>query len=155
MCTPGWERFNLRSRRLSAVSTKESAHIDQASQAAVRRPFPPLLRPCFLAPSVTTPLYSTTGSYTLRQPLLGGNLWVNFAPAKTLARPLLFLHDGDTRRGVTHRTTTYKRPANAPPARWRQRGVKEPPAVDQGLLSFRVFGLFKPIKESRRADSNR
>jgi hypothetical protein len=41
------------------------------------------------------------------------------------------------------------------PQRWRQRGVKKPPAVDQGLLTFRVFGLSMDKKESRRADSNR
>ena len=27
------------------------------------------------------------------------------------------------------------------PHRWRQRGVKKPSVVDQGLLTFRVFGL--------------
>jgi hypothetical protein len=27
------------------------------------------------------------------------------------------------------------------PHRWRQRGVTKPPVVDQGLLTFRVFGL--------------
>jgi hypothetical protein len=41
------------------------------------------------------------------------------------------------------------------PQRWRQRGVKKPPAVDQGLLTFRVFGLSMDKKESRLADSNR
>ena len=36
MGTPGWEQFRYRSRRLRAVSAKERAHIDQASQKAVR-----------------------------------------------------------------------------------------------------------------------
>ena len=36
MGTPGWDRFRPRSRRLSAVNAKESVHIDQASQKAVR-----------------------------------------------------------------------------------------------------------------------
>src|SRR5215218_396716 len=46
-----------------------SAHTDQASHAAERRLIPPLPRPCSLAPSVTTPLYSMTVSRALRQPL--------------------------------------------------------------------------------------
>src|SRR5215204_6507022 len=45
----------------------ESTHIDHASHVvAVRRLTPPTPRPCSLAPSVTTPLYSTTVSQTLR-----------------------------------------------------------------------------------------
>jgi hypothetical protein len=32
----GKDKFKTRIKRLSAVSTKESAHIDQASQVAVR-----------------------------------------------------------------------------------------------------------------------
>src|SRR5215213_8366702 len=43
---------------------------DQASHAAVRALMPPIPRPCFLAPTVTPPLYSTTASRVLR----GGNL---------------------------------------------------------------------------------
>src|SRR5215217_3948640 len=46
-----------------------SAHTDQASHAAERRLIPPLPLPCSLAPSVTTPLYSTTVSRALRQTL--------------------------------------------------------------------------------------
>src|SRR5215208_1339361 len=38
---------------------------DQASHAAVRALILPILRPCFLAPSVTPPLYSTTASRVL------------------------------------------------------------------------------------------
>jgi hypothetical protein len=41
------------------VSTKESAHIDQATQAAVRALIPPTPRYRSFVPSVTTPLYST------------------------------------------------------------------------------------------------
>src|SRR5215207_156882 len=46
-----------------------SPYSDQASQEAARRLIPPLLRSCSLAPSLTTPLYSTTVSQALRQPL--------------------------------------------------------------------------------------
>jgi hypothetical protein len=53
------------------VSARESAHSDQANQAAVRRLIPPIPRLCFLAPSVTTLLYSTTVSQALRQTLRG------------------------------------------------------------------------------------
>src|SRR5215213_11485372 len=42
------------SKRASAISTTHTAHSDQASQAAVRRLFPPTSRPCFLVPFVTT-----------------------------------------------------------------------------------------------------
>jgi hypothetical protein len=53
------------------VSARESAHSDQANQAAVRRLIPPIPRLCFLAPSVTTLHYSTTVSQALRQTLRG------------------------------------------------------------------------------------
>src|SRR3712207_4346433 len=36
ICASGLEWFRYRRRRLSTVSAKESAHIDQASQVAVR-----------------------------------------------------------------------------------------------------------------------
>ncbi len=36
MGTSGWDKFRTRSTRLRAVSAKESAHIDQASNEAVR-----------------------------------------------------------------------------------------------------------------------
>jgi hypothetical protein len=44
----------------SAIIEKLRALTDQAIQAAVRRLIPPNTPPCSLAPSVTTPLYSTT-----------------------------------------------------------------------------------------------
>src|SRR5215210_3402376 len=44
---------------------------DHASKEAARVPIPPLLRSRPFVPSVTTPLYSTTVSQTLRQPLRG------------------------------------------------------------------------------------
>ena len=47
---------------------------DQASHAA-RALIPPIPRPCFLAPSVTTLLYSTTVPTALRRLLRGSNLW--------------------------------------------------------------------------------
>src|SRR5215212_3460932 len=56
------------SRTLRAVSAKESAHTAHAIQEA-RRLVPPTSRPCSLAPSVTSPLYSATVSQTLRQTL--------------------------------------------------------------------------------------
>src|SRR5215204_1104392 len=71
MCTLGCERFNLRSRRLTAVSAKERTHIDQASDAAAPRLIPPTLRSCSLTSSVTTPLYRRTVSQALRQTLRG------------------------------------------------------------------------------------
>jgi hypothetical protein len=57
----GSERLKAKSKRLSAVSAKESAHSDQASQVAVRRLIPPTsdLR-CSIVPSGTMLLYSTT-----------------------------------------------------------------------------------------------
>ena len=69
MGTSGWEIFRIRRRRLSAVNAKEVAHMDQANNAAVRRLIPPTPRSRWLAPSVTTPLYSTTVSKALRQTL--------------------------------------------------------------------------------------
>jgi hypothetical protein len=55
----GWERFKKRSRRLSPVSAKMSAHSDHASQKAVGRLIPPTPLPCSFAPVVTTALYRT------------------------------------------------------------------------------------------------
>src|SRR5215217_15554 len=49
----------------------ESAHVDQLSQEAARRLIPPTPRFCSIAPSVTTPLYSTDVSQALREALLG------------------------------------------------------------------------------------
>jgi hypothetical protein len=54
-----------------AANGKEIAHIDHAIQVAARRLIPSTPRPCSLAPSVTTPLYSTTVFQSLRQPLRG------------------------------------------------------------------------------------
>src|SRR5215204_5480289 len=59
MGTSGLEEFKTRRRRLSAVNAREVAHMDQANNAAIRRLIPPAPRPCWLALSVTTPLYST------------------------------------------------------------------------------------------------
>src|SRR5215213_8266359 len=56
-------------RKLRAVSMKESAHTAHASQEARRWLAPPTPRPCSIAPSVTTPLYSTIVSQALRQTL--------------------------------------------------------------------------------------
>src|SRR5215204_7694440 len=69
MGTSGCDRFRTRRRRLRAVRAKERVHTDQASHAAARRLIPPTSCPCSLAPSVTTPLYSTTVSQALRQTL--------------------------------------------------------------------------------------
>jgi hypothetical protein len=54
------DKFRARRRRPSPVSTNESAHTDHASQAEVRALIPPTPLPRSLAPTVTTPLYSTT-----------------------------------------------------------------------------------------------
>src|SRR5918997_4693464 len=59
-------------RRLKAVSPKESAASDHASQEAVRLLIPPTPCPCPLAPSVTTPLYRTIVSQALPNALRGG-----------------------------------------------------------------------------------
>jgi hypothetical protein len=48
------------------TSSTVSAHSDQASQAAARSLIPSAPWPCPLAPSVTTPLYSTTVSTVIR-----------------------------------------------------------------------------------------
>src|SRR5215208_4542978 len=63
----GWERLRTTRRRLNAVSATVSVHSDQASREAARVLIPPFPYPVTLAPSVTTPLYSTTVSQTLRQ----------------------------------------------------------------------------------------
>jgi hypothetical protein len=54
-----------------AANGKEIAHIDHAIQVAARALIPPIPCSCSLAPSVTTPLYSTTVSQALRQTLRG------------------------------------------------------------------------------------
>src|SRR5829696_8453189 len=54
------------SKSASVMSTTHTAHDDHASHAAVWRLIPPTPGSCSLAPSVTTPLYSTTGSQALR-----------------------------------------------------------------------------------------
>src|SRR5687767_13609648 len=57
--------------RLATASTTHSRQSDQAIQAADRMLIPPNPRPCSLAPSITTPLYSTTISQALRNALRG------------------------------------------------------------------------------------
>src|SRR5215217_5255183 len=61
-----------------AANGKEIAHIDHAIQVAVRALIPPTPRSCSLAPSVTTPLYSTTVCQALRQPLRRRRSSANF-----------------------------------------------------------------------------
>src|SRR5919202_7058106 len=64
------ERISKTMRRtVRAVSAKESAHADHASDAAVRALILPTPRPCVLVPFVTIPFYSTAVSQTLRGPL--------------------------------------------------------------------------------------
>src|ERR671912_1409462 len=78
-------RNNVSSRK-SARATMESSHPDQASQDAARRLFPPLLRPCSFALSVTTALYSTTVSRALRQ-ALRGHAVANFHEKALFVKP--------------------------------------------------------------------
>src|SRR5215208_5965118 len=61
-----------------AANGKEIAHIDHAIHVAVRTFILPTLRPCAFVPSVTTPLYSTTVSKALRQPLRRRRSSANF-----------------------------------------------------------------------------
>src|ERR687897_600756 len=56
-------------RTVRAVRAKESAHADHASDAVVRPLILPIPRFWCSAPSVTTPLYSTSVSKALRQTL--------------------------------------------------------------------------------------
>src|SRR5215212_5375478 len=62
------------SERASPMSATQTAHNDLANQAAVRPLILPTPRSSSLAPSATTPLYSTTVSQALRQPLRGKGL---------------------------------------------------------------------------------
>src|SRR5215203_381527 len=55
--------------RLATASATHSTHSDQASTVAPWVLLPTTPRSCSLAPSVTTPLYSTTVSKALRQTL--------------------------------------------------------------------------------------
>src|SRR5215203_2365022 len=71
----GAERARRRSTTLIKNMATERAPSAQASHAAVRRFIPPTpLSCCPLAPSVTTPLYSTTVPQALRQTLRRGAL---------------------------------------------------------------------------------
>src|SRR5215212_11796132 len=62
----GTDGLKKSSNSADAKRATQSAHTDQAIQAEVRRFIPPTPLPCSLAPSVTTPLYSTTVSQALR-----------------------------------------------------------------------------------------
>src|SRR3712207_2380139 len=65
--------------KFAAASATHSAHSDQASHAATRALILPSPRPCCsLAPSVTTPLYSTTISKALLRTALRGRTVANF-----------------------------------------------------------------------------
>src|SRR5215208_3693489 len=64
-------RSKTTSRPLRAVSVKEKAHADHASQMVTRLLIPPASRLRYsLAPSVTTPLYRTSISKALRGAVL-------------------------------------------------------------------------------------
>src|SRR5215213_7787529 len=56
-------------KRESTRSATHATHSDHASLVAALVLNPPTPRPCFLAPSVTTPLYNTVVSKVLRQTL--------------------------------------------------------------------------------------
>src|SRR5215208_3680930 len=68
----GAERARRRSTTLIKSMVTERAASDQASQATVRVRILLIPRLCSRAPSVTTPLYSTTVSQPLRQTLRAG-----------------------------------------------------------------------------------
>src|SRR5215207_1453856 len=68
----GWERLRTTRRALSAVSARVMVHSDQAIHGAARVLIPPTPRSRPVAPFVTTPLYSSTVSQPLRQPLRDG-----------------------------------------------------------------------------------
>src|SRR5918993_2589810 len=81
------ERSSKTMRRpVRAVSAKESAHADHASHEALRPLILPTPRPCFIAPSATMPLYSTTVSQALRQ-TLRGEVPKGYPPAPATTRP--------------------------------------------------------------------
>ena len=82
----GVDAFMTWNATLTATAANESAQSDQASQAAVRVLIPPTSCPCSLARSVTIPLYSTTVSRTLRQPLRAINCWTDFVHASVMYR---------------------------------------------------------------------
>src|SRR5215218_2398898 len=60
-------------RTVRAVSAKENAHADQASQEAARPLILPTPRPSFLAPSVAIPVYRKITCQVLRKPLRGSS----------------------------------------------------------------------------------
>src|SRR5918993_1633144 len=66
------------STRVSVMSTTHTANTNHANQAEARWLIGLTPRPCFLAPSVTTALYSTTVSQALRQTLRSRRSRVNF-----------------------------------------------------------------------------
>src|SRR5215210_8321737 len=69
--SPGVRPLRRASSRVPVAKTTPNRPRIPASQAA-RRLIPPAPRLCSLAPSVTMPLYSTTDSQALPQPLRGG-----------------------------------------------------------------------------------
>src|SRR5215208_805841 len=68
-CADGGRMYNATS---ATNMISERVASDQASHAAVRALMPPIPRLCFLAPTVTPPLYSTTVSQTLRSSFSAG-----------------------------------------------------------------------------------
>ena len=78
----GVDAFMTWNATLTATAANESAQSAQASQAAMRVRIPPISCPCSLALSVTTPLYSTTVSRTLR----AINFWTDFVHASVMYR---------------------------------------------------------------------
>src|SRR5215210_6280221 len=68
------DRVRIYNTTLAAHRTSESAASDQDNQNATRVSIPPPSRPRSLAASITTPLYSTTVSQSLRQTLRSRSL---------------------------------------------------------------------------------
>src|ERR687890_201418 len=73
------------SKRANAMSARHATHSDQASRVAVRALIPPTPRSCFLAASVTVPLYRASVAYTLRQPLRKSKVCAISPPPRFLA----------------------------------------------------------------------
>src|SRR5215218_10797826 len=92
-CLPRWpsssttslealSHLELPSSLSRATYSGSSSRANKPSQTEASPRILLTLRPCSLAPSVTTPHYSTTVAKALQQPLRDSNLWVNITPPR-------------------------------------------------------------------------